>query len=294
MKTSIIIPTFNAAHTLPRAITSVLLQTKPAHEIIIADDGSTDETRQICTSLPVRYHCQENAGVATARNVGLALATGEAVAFLDADDEWMPNYLAATTAALEARADFVCVNAYVSNGKHVTHFYQDRHPITTPITYEDVATRRCNIHSSVTAKREAVIALAGFDKTLIGAEDWDLWLRALKAGYTFHGLTEPLLTYYRSEATLSSPSIPYFQQVLRVCQSIELNSAADRYDLGRFTQYVQNQIHLLTGKEALREKKWEVARAAFSRIENPNWKVQATRLLLQFPFKHKLLPLLTP
>jgi glycosyltransferase involved in cell wall biosynthesis len=93
---SVIIPNYNNGATLGRAIESVLAQTYPAHEIIVIDDGSADDSRAVATSFgdKVRYVYQDNAGVSAARNAGARVATGEWLAFLDADDTFLPERLA--------------------------------------------------------------------------------------------------------------------------------------------------------------------------------------------------------
>lgn len=94
-RVSVIIPTYNRVELLRRAVESVLAQTRPADEILIVDDGSTDGTREMCRDLPavVRYIHQENAGVSAARNRGIREASGVCLAFLDSDDEWRPEKL---------------------------------------------------------------------------------------------------------------------------------------------------------------------------------------------------------
>ena len=93
---SIIIPTYNRAHTLMRAVDGVLLQSYPNWELIIVDDGSTDSTKEIVREVRdsrVQYHYQENKMVATARNHGTRVATGEYICSLDSDDEIFDDYL---------------------------------------------------------------------------------------------------------------------------------------------------------------------------------------------------------
>ncbi|MFA5975531.1 MAG: glycosyltransferase family 2 protein [Elusimicrobiota bacterium] len=102
---SVIIPTFNRAYCLRRAIDSILNQTHRNVEVIVVDDGSTDETRELMRSAyaqepRVRYVYQENAGVSAARNHGLSLARGEFISLLDSDDEWYPWKLSVQLACL--------------------------------------------------------------------------------------------------------------------------------------------------------------------------------------------------
>jgi len=100
---SVVIPTFNRAHTLGRALSSVERQTYPNREVIVVDDGSTDETETVAGRFRgVKYVRQpENRGQAAARNAGISLARGEYIAFLDADDEWMPAKLEKQVERLE-------------------------------------------------------------------------------------------------------------------------------------------------------------------------------------------------
>lgn len=101
---SVVIPTYNRARWLPETVESVLQQTCRPLEVLIVDDGSTDDTEAVCAGFPepVRYLRQANAGVAAARNLGLRHARGEWIAFGDSDDLWEPGKLAVQLAALEA------------------------------------------------------------------------------------------------------------------------------------------------------------------------------------------------
>ena len=94
-RVSVIIPSFNRVHLLQEAVASVLAQTSFVHEIIIVDDGSTDETAEVVSSMPppVRYIHQQNSGPSAARNRGASTATGEYLAFIDSDDLWEPGKL---------------------------------------------------------------------------------------------------------------------------------------------------------------------------------------------------------
>src|SRR5512141_170042 len=103
LRVSVIIPSYNRANYLPLAIDSILAQTDPATEIIIVDDGSTDNTPDVVKSFgdKVRFYEQHHAGVSAARNYGLSLARGNVIAWLDADDLWEPEFLASTVPLLE-------------------------------------------------------------------------------------------------------------------------------------------------------------------------------------------------
>ena len=108
-KISVIIPTYNRSGMVKEAISGVLAQTEPNLEIIVVDDGSTDDTRIVVESLAekrVSYFYKTNAGPASARNYGVSKGTGEYVAFLDHDDLWPPNYLEVMLSRLEKNTEF--------------------------------------------------------------------------------------------------------------------------------------------------------------------------------------------
>lgn len=111
---SVIIPVYNSEKYLAEAIDSVLAQTYQDFELIIIDDGSSDHSREIATSYPkVNYVYQENRGVAAARNRGVQLAKGDFLAFLDADDIWLPNKLAIQMRVFAKNPSLEIVTGYV-------------------------------------------------------------------------------------------------------------------------------------------------------------------------------------
>ena len=120
---SVIIPTYNRAHTLGRAIDSVLHQTHPADEIIIVDDGSTDDTAALLENYSDLIHLeQKNAGVSTARNTGIAQASSSWIALLDSDDEWLPSKLQHQLATIAEQPDTrICHSdeIWIRNGRRV-------------------------------------------------------------------------------------------------------------------------------------------------------------------------------
>jgi glycosyltransferase involved in cell wall biosynthesis len=119
-KISIIIPTYNRAHTLRRAINSIILQdTREQIEINIIDDGSTDDTKKVIdelsNSVKINYTHQVNAGVAAARNTGLNLSKGEFICFLDSDDEWMPNKISHQLNIFSRKHNLAMISGYMED-----------------------------------------------------------------------------------------------------------------------------------------------------------------------------------
>jgi len=111
---SVIIPVYNSEHFLAQAIDSVLSQTFQAYELIVIDDGSSDQSREIALSYPViRYIYQHNLGVAAARNRGIQIARGKFLAFLDSDDLWLPEKLSLQMEAFEIDSSLGIVTGYM-------------------------------------------------------------------------------------------------------------------------------------------------------------------------------------
>lgn len=179
---SIVMPCHNAATTLPVSVGSVVAQTRGDWELIVVDDGSTDNSAAWLASHPdPRLHVQSqpNRGVGSARNAGLAVASGKYVAFLDADDTWAPAFLERMVAALDAAPNAVL--AYC--GWQNLGLPGARGEPFVPPDYENAdktetlfAGCRWPIHA-VLVRREAVAATGGFNPALKNAEDYALWLR---------------------------------------------------------------------------------------------------------------------
>jgi glycosyltransferase involved in cell wall biosynthesis len=210
MTISVVIPSYNCGSTLARSIASALAQTYPPLEVIVVDDGSTDDTAAVAGSFgpAVRYIRQPNAGPSAARNTGLRAAAGEWIALLDADDTWAPRKLELQSAALMKTRDAVL--AYTG---FVLRYDDGCRRIKAIVAAERcwplLRYRNCVPHSSVLVRREAMIAAGGYDETLRTCEDWDLWVR-LRQHHRFVSLSEPLMEYAVRANSLSAD----FDQVL--------------------------------------------------------------------------------
>jgi len=181
MRVSLIIPTFNSGRLVVEAIASALAQTLPPDEIIVIDDGSTDDTQERLAqfSPPVRCIRQENQGVAAARNRGLAEATGDVIAFLDADDVWFNRKLELQLAALAEHPEICMLGTRVINwpaGAAPSVAADTDLPIGK-VLWERLVVRNYFVTSSVIVRRSALEKVGGFDPALRGPEDYDLWIR---------------------------------------------------------------------------------------------------------------------
>jgi glycosyltransferase involved in cell wall biosynthesis len=178
-RVSVVVPAHDAAATVADAIRSVLAQTRPADEIVVVDDGSTDDTVAVVRSFggAVRLVSQPQSGPSSARNAGAAATTGEWLAFLDADDAWHP-------AKLERQlrvADHAAIVATDWTRGALPEIAPDRVG-TTRISTRDILVMNRFQTSTVLLRRRAFDASGGFDPALDGVEDWDMWLRASRHG----------------------------------------------------------------------------------------------------------------
>lgn len=201
-RVSVVITCYNYARFLPDAVESALGQTFSDLEVVLVDDGSTDDTPQVAARWRheprLRYVRQENAGQAAAKNRGIRLAQGSLVAFLDADDRWDPSKLARQVPHF-ARAD---VGVVYSRGLHLDATGNTRMPknpgrtrmpragkITTFLLHDNMIP-----FSSAVVRRDLLQQIGGFDESLAMAIDWDLWLR-LSLICEFAWVEERLLHY---------------------------------------------------------------------------------------------------
>lgn len=187
---SAVIPAYNSDATLGRTLDSALAQTRPADEIIVIDDASTDGTAALARSYAGRgvrlLSLPERRGAAAARNAGTCAANGLWVAFLDADDEWLPAKLEKQIAAISSNpgATFVfCASEEFSPaGQSLGDTFRNW-PVTTG-SEAWKALLACNFVATptVVARREHLLQWGGFDETLNVAEDQDMWIRLALAG----------------------------------------------------------------------------------------------------------------
>jgi len=197
MALSVVIPAYNAQDHLGRALESVLAQTHRVQEIIVVDDGSTDDTGQVARQYAsaVRYFRQDNRGVSSARNRGIAEATGDWIAFLDADDEWLPHLIETHVEALRRhpnlRWSYCC-------GEHVRNGTPSAWPLPNDIRsqlirdgcipyFHGAARRLQSVTSGFMIHRSVFDDVGLFDPSMCSGEDRDMWTRI--------GMRFPVLAY---------------------------------------------------------------------------------------------------
>lgn len=191
---SVVIPTYNRANFLSRSIGSALRQSLPICEVLVTDDGSTDNTlpvlRDIARKEPrVRILQQENGGANKARNAGIEAAKSDWIAFLDSDDYWEEEKLEKQFEAMAGEPDIVA--AFTGTRQHFANRTKTYLPKDDPTLFDLRCNNELSSTSTCVASRKALLKVGGFDPELPSCQDWDLWLRLRRVG-RFRVVREPL------------------------------------------------------------------------------------------------------
>ena len=254
---SVVIPAWNAEGWLARALDSVLGQTFLPEEVIVVDDGSTDGTADVARAYggPVRLVSQENRGLSGARNRGIEEARAEWVAFLDADDYWLPGKLAQQCALIEADPEL----GFISCAARVEYEDGDvagEWPCAGREEAADMLRTLFRRHaamagsgSAVMARRVLLHALGGFDTALDSLEDVDMWMR-LAAEARYSCVAEPLVVITRRRGSMSGDRVCMRRAAIRVMRK---NRALLGGDAGRYWHWCYAGMLTDYAKWALRE-----------------------------------------
>ena len=180
LSVSVIIPTYNRIRTLPRALDSVIAQTRPVDEIIVVDDGSSDSTDELVHEHypEVTLLRQPNMGVSAARNLGIEQATSDWIALLDSDDRWLPTRLESQLKLIELHPGHRLCHTeeiWIRDGKRVNQMH--KHRKSGGHIYSQCLPLCVISPSSVLLHRALLDEVGLFDESLPACEDYDLWLR---------------------------------------------------------------------------------------------------------------------
>jgi glycosyltransferase involved in cell wall biosynthesis len=236
-RVSITIPTYNCAHFIERAIRSILAQSYTDYEIVIVDDGSTDNTRVVLAPFGdrIRYIYQANGGLSAARNTALAHAGGELIAYLDADDLWYPDRLERQVAFLDANPGCGFVHSDVTVIDEHDRIIHQRfnaetgRPVPQGPCVLDLL-RRCHVQVPSVLERRICVERAGsFHPRLKTAQDYLHWIRIAMSGMAVGYIAEPLALYRRTTSSLSSSPRRVLDDYVMIFEDL----LADRISLRR-------------------------------------------------------------
>lgn len=210
MNISVIVPTHNRAQLLARALQSVVTQATPPMEVIVVDDGSNDGTEEVvCTRFPeVQYIRQNNQGVSNTRNRGIEAARGDWLAFLDSDDEWLPQKLTSQKEMLAANPQYKICHTdeiWIRNGTRVNAM--KKHAKAGGFIFERCLPLCVVSPSSVLIHRSVFDEVGLFNEDLPTCEDYDLWLR-ICARFPVLYVDRPLIIKYGGHADQLSHRYP--------------------------------------------------------------------------------------
>ncbi len=257
---SVVMPVYQGAQTVLAAVESVLAQTRPAHEIIICDDGSTDDL--VGALSPIADHITllraEHKGVAAARNLGLFHATGEFVVVCDADDLQLPRMLEALGELAQARPDLdiLARNCYIERDGRVARTSRTAEHPRFPVKDQRGGILVRNFVPGASAlRRQRLIDMGGFDESLLCAEDYDAWVRLIFSGCRAGLVLEPLAIYRIRDGSLSTKEVWHLQGLVeiyrKILQSGEL-SGAERVTAGDRLAACRRLLVVANAKAALR------------------------------------------
>lgn len=282
-----IIPVYRARY-LADALESVFFQSRQPDEVIVIDDGSPDRELLQRAVAPyagrVRMLHQENRGAGAARNSGLGATSAELVAFLDADDRWLPHFLREQTAvfASNPRIDVAYTDGlFIGRSALAGRRFMAECPSCTEVTAETLLAQRSTVLlSAVLARRARILAVGGFDASLRRGQDFDLWIRMALAGAVLTSRPSVLALRRLHGANLSGTAIDDTERPIRVLEKAlgtmrlterERLAAADRL------RVLRAQLARERGKDLLRRGELGAARRALVEAARGmrTWKLQA-------------------
>lgn len=214
---SIIIPTYNDLDYVTQAVESALCQNYRNTEIIVIDDGSTDNTREVLRGYEIKYIYQENKGLSGARNTGLKSAQGRYITLLDADDLYHKDRIKNQVEFLENNPgyDFCYSGVWHFKDGEFGKFLKLKYKYHSGDIFKQLLKKNFIAPSSIIFRREVIDKIGYFDESYRCTEDFDFWLRAAWAGYRFYHL-DKALTYLRirqKEASLGGRVYKYKLQL---------------------------------------------------------------------------------
>ena len=274
---SVVMPAWRAQATIARALASIAAQTVRAREVIVVDDGSNDGTCAAAEAMSdmlaptaLKVFRQQNAGPGAARNRAIAESSGGLLAFLDADDEWLPEKLEISLKPL-ADPDVVLVahNIVLQDGEALRHLDCARHLPAGADAFPALFKRGFVATSSVVCRRDAIEAAGGFDESLPSGQDYELWLSIARFDPRRFALLSDYLTRYH----VLPGSVSSKVDLRRRC-----SAAVARRHAGGLRKRTKHGFFVLLARLAI-----IAAEAAIAHAQRRSW-FAAAASALSFPF----------
>jgi glycosyltransferase involved in cell wall biosynthesis len=269
---SCIVAAYQVADLVGRSIQSILDQSYPAHEVIVVDDGSTDDIEGAVGRFgdKVKFLRRGHKGAAAAMNAGVAEATGDYVCFIGADDEWSSERLEALAELAVARPDLdiLTTDAWVAvQGQAFRRLYDDTNPFEVANQRQGIL-ERCFVFGHTAVPRKRFHEIGGFEESIHRTSDWDLWARLILGGSSIGIVNEPLATYHVHDRALSSSRLDQTRGRLLTLQRMLAHpslSASEREFVERYVASTRREIEwgdtklaLLDGSSGVRARAWRV------------------------------------
>jgi glycosyltransferase involved in cell wall biosynthesis len=273
---AVVIPAFNPGSLLIESVDSALQQTLSDIEVVVIDDGSESKLPILPTDERLRVIRQDNEGVSAARNHGVAQTSAAFVAFLDADDRWLPEKLERQLAALAKAPEAV---ACYTNFRHINPSGERLGPgnATGCVGYDDLLSQCPVPLSSAVVSREAFVRAGCFDVFYSIVADWELWLRLIRLG-PFVFVDEPLMEYRVTNHNIGQMS----GDPMRAYR--ESSSVFDRQEIAALRTSDQRTLELVAaGRAAMRgmRARQAVARFVDSIGQGPEWPMLKAALAIE-------------
>ena len=277
---SVVIPTYNSSSYISRTLDSVLSQKSLPYEIVIVDDGSSDNTIEVIEEYKksnkdvlenIKVFQQKNMGAGAARNRAVKEATGEWIAFLDSDDIWMSGKMEAVKSSMEANPDanIIAHEEYAVDEKNM----ESRRLCSLHKGYDEskdlfIQLYEGNLFSTscMVIKKEIIERAGGFDETLRSAQDYDLWIRCGMYGKLFY-IPHPYEIYVTREGNITANTYRRYNCELRICRKYT-DELISRVGLNEAKKIVRRRIfniHKVETYLSLKQKKLGVAAKIFIR-----------------------------
>lgn len=272
-RVSIITPAYNVAEHISDTLLSVFAQTFKDFEMIVVNDGSPDTQRleEVLTPFfdKIIYIKQENGGVAKARNTAIENARGEFIAFLDGDDQWLPEKLETQIKFLD-ETDYqmvYCNAAFFGDSHHKSPTFMKQSPSNGEVTTISLINAECNVITSGTILAKSALDKFGlFDSKTKRSEDFELWFRLAKNGIKIGYQKQILIKYRVGTEGLSGDNIKRAERnidSLNIIKNKNTLTEREEKEWNEFMKFCQAELNLEKGKSYLAKENYTQARKNF-------------------------------